>query len=262
MPKPCYKVHPNRDPKCRVCHLWHESPGHRLKWWRADIDGPLPQHRTLKGINTTTVPRSHLRYSLECEFRGPPTGEVVQCGLCGKYDKMIPVYSCPVHGRCITENVRRKADTPQWCKTCKEKCNLRWSYGVTTVPSRRDNVFPRTLASLKAAGFPNPHLFVDGDTNSESWVNEFGLNVTARWPRVKTAANWCLSLAELYTRDAYADRYAVFQDDFVTYKNLRAYLESVPYPQKGYLNLYSFPKNESLADGRAGFYPSDRKSVV
>ncbi len=38
----------------------------------------------------------------------------------------------------------------------------------------------------------------------------------------------------------------MFQDDFVTYKNLRQYLEKIPYPTRGYLNLYTFPSNQGL----------------
>src|SRR5579872_2050280 len=30
---------------------------------------------------------------------------------------------------------------------------LAWAYGVTTVPARRDTLLPRTLASLRQAGF-------------------------------------------------------------------------------------------------------------
>ncbi len=38
----------------------------------------------------------------------------------------------------------------------------RWMYGVTTTPTREEDLFPRTLASLKNAGFDNPWLFIDG----------------------------------------------------------------------------------------------------
>lgn len=125
---------------------------------------------------------------------------------------------------------------------------LKWQYGVTTVPSRRGDLLPRTLASLKAGGFPTPHLFVDGSKTVSDWEKDFGLPVTARWPQKRTYANWLLSLWELYFMNPHADRYAMFQDDFVTYQNLRMYLESVPYPGngKGYCNLYTFPSNQQL----------------
>jgi glycosyltransferase involved in cell wall biosynthesis len=65
-------------------------------------------------------------------------------------------------------------------------------------------------------------------------------------------------LWELYIRNPNADRYAIFQDDFVTYKNLRQYLDSQPYPKRGYWNLYTFPVNQKLAKGTKGFYLSNQ----
>lgn len=125
---------------------------------------------------------------------------------------------------------------------------MKWSYGVTTVPKRRDDLLPRTLASLKAAGFDTPHLFVDGCDDSCSWHDEFGLPVTARGsPNVRTAGNWVLSMYELWAREPNADYYALFQDDLVTCLNLRRYVETSPCPQPGYMNLYTFPKNQRLA---------------
>lgn len=124
---------------------------------------------------------------------------------------------------------------------------MRWSYGVTTVESRRRSLLPRTLASLKAAGFDRPHLFVDGGRDSAGWEKEFGLTVTLRGgDPVRTAGAWVLSLYELYCREPSADRFAVFQDDLITYRGLREYLTKAPYPTKGYCNLYTFPSNEKL----------------
>ena len=127
---------------------------------------------------------------------------------------------------------------------------IRWAYGVTTVKERVDTLLPRTLQSLKAAGFDNPRLFVDDVCD----VTKFDLEFTLRTPRIKTFGNWSLGLMELLVRHPEADRYAMFQDDFATYKNLRQYLERVPYPEKGYLNLYTFPSNQLLAPDRIGWY--------
>jgi hypothetical protein len=66
-------------------------------------------------------------------------------------------------------------------------------------------------------------------------------------------------LWELYVREPRADRYAIFQDDMVCVKNLKGYLDRAPYPSRGYLNLYSFPQNEALANGRRGFYESNQR---
>lgn len=136
---------------------------------------------------------------------------------------------------------------------------MRWAYGVTTVPRRRDTLLPLTLRSLANAGFDKPRLFVDGARNDEAawWEREYGLEVTVRFPFIRTFGNWCLSLAELYIRDPNAERYAVFQDDFVTYRNLRSYLEKCKYPEKGYWNLYTFPSNQSLAKSE-GWYLSNQ----
>lgn len=134
-----------------------------------------------------------------------------------------------------------------------------WAYGLTTVPERRRDLLPRTLTSLRGGGFDRPTLFVDGDWDHRSWTSEFGLDVVCRYPRLRVYGNWILALAELYIRNAHADFYAIFQDDFVTSRNLRPYLESVEYPARGYLNLYTFPKNQALANDRVGFYKSNQK---
>lgn len=138
---------------------------------------------------------------------------------------------------------------------------LRWTYGITTIPSRRCNLFLRTLESLRVAGFDRPRLFVDGCDDPKSWAGEFGLEVTARHPAVRTAGNWLLSMAELYFRDPSADRFALFQDDFVCVRNLREYLDRCKYPERGYWNLYtSHPRNEKLRTehGGTGWLKSDQ----
>lgn len=141
---------------------------------------------------------------------------------------------------------------------------MKWVYGVTTILERRDNLLPRTLSSLKRGGFDSPCLFVDGITHKEALVYEerFKLEVVNRNPRVckeagdrmevgksygvRTFGNWLLGLQELYLRDPEADRYAMFQDDMVTYANLRQYLEKCKFPLNGYWNLYTFPNNHAF----------------
>lgn len=132
-----------------------------------------------------------------------------------------------------------------------------WSYGITTVRSRRDNVFRTTLASLKEAGFDKPHIFLDGGTEDD--YKEFGLPMTIHSCNIRTAGHWILSLIELYTKSPNAHLFAMFQDDFVTYKNLRQYLETFQYPTKGYLNLYTFPENQDLCpEGKVGWFKSNQ----
>ena len=131
--------------------------------------------------------------------------------------------------------------------------SLKWAYGVTTVPERIDDLLPKTLASLKAAGFGSPRLFIDGP----SYGLPYGfsqLKVTERSEKVRTYGNWLLAIWELWLRDPDADRYAIFQDDFVTYRNLRQYLNTVPYNPSGYWNLYTYPDNE----GAPGWHLSNQ----
>ena len=131
---------------------------------------------------------------------------------------------------------------------------MQWAYGITTVPSRICELFPRTLDSLRRAGFDKPRIFVDGGKNG---YDHFGLPVTYRETNLRTHGNFILSLYELYIRDPSAERYAMFQDDFVTCAGLKEYLERW-YPDKGYLNLYTFPHNQQLSLGREGWYESDQ----
>ena len=140
---------------------------------------------------------------------------------------------------------------------------IRWAYGVTTCPARRRDLLPRTLASLKLAGFSQPRLFVDGVANSTDMdYHEFGLEVTTRYPVIRPFGNWALAVAELFIREPRADRYAIFQDDMVTYLNLRQYLESVQYPEKGYWNLYTFPDNQRLCPkDYIGWYRANQRGL-
>ncbi len=143
-----------------------------------------------------------------------------------------------------------------------------WSYGVTTIPERKDTLLPRTVESLRKAGFPSPRLFVDGTCGG---FDHFGLHVSYRYPKIKTFGNWMWGMWELYIREPQADRYAMFQDDFVTYRNLKGFLESSPYPERGFLNLYTVPFNHpgnlrryqiapeipGVPDDHRGFYRAD-----
>lgn len=131
---------------------------------------------------------------------------------------------------------------------------LRWQYGLTTVPERSDTML-KTLKSLEQAGFPTPWVFVDGAIDATPWRKLVGSTrlVTTRAIRAGVVGNWILSLWELYLHDAFADRYAIFQDDMIACRNLRSYLERCEYPAKGYLNLFTFMDNEPLTkDAKPG----------
>lgn len=135
-----------------------------------------------------------------------------------------------------------------------------YAYGITTVPQRRDHTLRRTLLSFKNAGFGEPRLFVDGDSDTDSWRSEFGLQVTSHYPKIRTFGNWVLSLAELYIRNAHAERFCIFQDDVITYKNLRGYLDTFDDPANGYWNLYTVPDNQKRAPhNRPVWYTSNQR---
>lgn len=137
--------------------------------------------------------------------------------------------------------------------------NYRWACGVTTVPERRTTLLPHTLTRLRAGGFKEPWLFVDGDWDRSKWVypgeNLVG-GITVRFPKVRTYANWLLGLMELYLRTPEADMFAMFQDDLTMCCNVRQYIERGGWPDDAYLNLFTFPSNQSRAPRRSGWYAS------
>lgn len=142
-----------------------------------------------------------------------------------------------------------------------------WAYGVTTVPERRADLLPSTLASLARAGFDRPRLFVDQCTLAEGvgYESQYRLDVTARGvPGLKTFGNWILGIWELWVRQPRATRYAMFQDDLVASAGLRDYLDGCGYPDDGYLNLYTSPSNQQMAPRNSnggtveGWFPSNQ----
>lgn len=126
-----------------------------------------------------------------------------------------------------------------------------WSYGVTSVSSRFTTLLPGTLASLRQAGFDQPRLFLDDCSYPSDWLLGLGVPIVCRpSPPVGVAGNWWLSLVELFVRNPKADRYALFQDDLVCVQGLRTYLDSCPYPAKGYWNLFTMRDNEAVIKGK------------
>lgn len=127
----------------------------------------------------------------------------------------------------------------------------RWAYGVTTVPERRE-LLELTLASLAAGGFHDPHLFVDGGGGC------YTRRATVRSCRLRTAGSWHVALLELLHQDPVAHNYALFQDDLVCVRGLRAYLNAVRIPPMHYWNLFTFKQNEPIAALPRGWHPSDQ----
>jgi hypothetical protein len=121
--------------------------------------------------------------------------------------------------------------------------NKQWTYGVTTVPSRRETTLPRTLESLAAAGFDSPRIREDDTVND----------------RIYAPGNWWLLMWELWIRsEGGANFYAIFQDDVIAVKGLREHIERSELPEKVYLNLYVDFRNAPLADGKKGWFYSNQ----
>jgi hypothetical protein len=197
-----------------------------------------------------------------CRFRGNRLDHV-PCDLCDKRKgTLFSLYACELHGQCTEGKVVRAI---KGCKSCQDRKPPgvdhppdAWAAGVTTVPQRRDDLLPRTLASLKIAGFDSPHLFVDGTRDAESY-RPLGLEFSLRYPTIKTMGNWLLGLQELFIRHPFCGRYLMCQDDLVASRNLKSYLDQCEYPPKGYLSLFTMPDNQQLCPpGHVGWYPSNQ----
>ncbi len=245
--------------ECRTC-------------WLRTVRKLRPIQRTVP-IKTVSLPNTpRLNSSERCIHLGVDTGEKITCRSC-MGNVQLKLFACGVYGRCTigkaTEGIACCNGTPtkDGLKACEGykpmryvDRSMKWAYGITTVPQRRADLFPRTLTSLKLAGFNEPRLFVDGDNDSDSWQKEFGFETVCRGKNnIRTFGNWWLGMIELYIREPTAERYAMFQDDFVTYPNLRNYLESCRYPVKGYWNLYTFPANQDVCPkDHIGWYESNQ----
>lgn len=245
--RPCAAKHPNPAdyPDCPAC--WRAV--HDGRWQRA-WGLPVTAPDLSPAARAPSVPRGVVT--------GRPSVLEVVKNPCIYLGSRVPGKPCgtDLH-RCTYDGVLCSkiapcTETARTCRDCRHYVGskpVRWVYGVTTVPERRDDLLPRTLASLAAAGFDRPRLFVDGMGNPEGYAH-FGNETTMRHPRVGTFGNWFLSLAELFVREPLADRYAVFQDDVVAVRNLRTYIDRTPFPRHGYLNLFTFLNGEAEIEGR------------
>lgn len=130
-----------------------------------------------------------------------------------------------------------------------------WSVGVTTAP-RPIPTLPRCLASLAAAGWATPRLFVEPGV--EIPTEYAGLPMTRRDVRLGAFPNWFLGLSELVMREPRAEAYMICQDDVVFAARLRDFLERKlwPAPRVGVVSVYA-PSH--YTEGKApGFRDEDR----
>lgn len=135
---------------------------------------------------------------------------------------------------------------------------MQWAYGITSCRERVENgLLQKTLSSLAFGCFEKPRIFLDDCGHFPPLLGPY--EVTLRGRKVNPFNNWILALLELWCCNPKADRWAIFQDDLVTYRNLRKYLEVCPYPINGYLNLYTFPSNSSICPvDHKGWYLSNQ----
>ncbi len=135
---------------------------------------------------------------------------------------------------------------------------IRWAYGIQSTLERVKDLLPRTIASLRGAGFLTPRLFVDGCSHRYAMQleEEHHLPITIRaGGELKCSGNWTLALLELFTRNPSCDRYAIFQDDMVTCQGLIQYLNRLTLQPKTYWNLMCAFENDGLLVGKEpGFY--------
>jgi hypothetical protein len=115
----------------------------------------------------------------------------------------------------------------------------RWAVGVTTAPRRQPTLAP-CLESLAAAGWPSPHLFIDG---AVTLPDRFAsLHCTFHDTKLGAWPSYYLALAELLLRQPESDAYMIIQDDVIVADggDLRSYLESVLWPGRrpGLVSLY------------------------
>jgi len=135
---------------------------------------------------------------------------------------------------------------------------IKWAYGVTTVPSRSNTFLVDTINSLCDAGFDYPLVFCDGPPDgvvAYDYRNYFSYRVS----RIGAYGNYILGLWELLIRNPTCQRFAMFQDDILVSKNLRAYLDRCRIPDKTYLNLCTYRQNEELCpENFTGWYLSNQ----
>lgn len=263
-------VHPGdcMGEDCALCQLAATSPKYQQLW----------------GLPVTNVKKAHA----VCDNLGEYTGERVPCETCKGTE--LKVFSCKVYGECTRDkkapglaSCKGTFDGAEWfpcpddtrlkvgvkerkpairtVEPTRARRSLSWAYGVTSIATRLQTYLPETLASLRSAGFDKPTLFVDDlmHIDAMSLENHLDLTVVARRSRLYAYGNWLLGLMELHLLNPQADRYVMFQDDIQLSQNLVPYLESIPYPDKGYCNLYTDSSNEPFATKKVGWFLSNQK---
>lgn len=105
----------------------------------------------------------------------------------------------------------------------------RWAVGVTTAPRRAPTLHP-CLRSVIAAGWPSPHLFMDGEVDVPAEFSH--LARTLRAPALGARQSYYLAIAELLERHPDAQALLIVQDDayWPSHLPMREYLERCLWP--------------------------------
>lgn len=233
--KPC--KHTDKIDGCRVCWLFANDLRYRKLW-----------------ADKTAVPSS------SCVHFGNPTGKTVRCLTCA--GAQLKTFECGIHGECTI--AKQGVGVTGCCEGCPDKRTSSkvlppangWACGVTTVYSRKDTTLPKSLDTLANGGFGGLRLFVDGIDNAQAieWQKQFSMPVIAHDPALKTVGNWIVALWELYIRNPKCSKFAIFQDDILMCRDVRQYIDANPWPDRGYLNLYTFPVNQAHAGDKLGWF--------
>lgn len=247
-----------------VGRLWELCSGHNCTQTQSDAYRRLwDEQAGIEGVDRTPpIPltmQQKMEVCKDCEYLLGIHCDSDKCPKCSRSKRVRAKLVAWEQNKCPEGKWHQPSSAGKQLMQNTKK--LAWAYGVTTTASRLKDTLPHTIRTLTEAGFASPHLFIDGSQGREAQHNteQLYLPYTTHWPAVYTVGNWVLALIELYFRKPNAERFALFQDDISMVKDACAYIESCEMPKRGYLNLYTMPENEVLAEGKRGWYRSNQK---
>jgi glycosyltransferase involved in cell wall biosynthesis len=125
----------------------------------------------------------------------------------------------------------------KWTPLATGHRRLTWSVGLLTAP-RPQPTIEETLSNLRAAGFPEIHVFAEPGSFVPAATP--GLFVTQHGRTLGNLGNFYSSLAALYMTEPRADCFALFQDDIEAATGLREWCENEFWPHgAGLVSLFT-----------------------
>lgn len=208
------------------------------------IDGARP-HIEVRPVRVAGPPPG-LRQS-PCFYLGPGQG----LHRCSQRHLQVKVFNC-LHERHAQTTIRQCMSCEEYDEPLEARVQS-WAVGITSAP-RAEATLQRTLRSLAAAGWPDPHIFAEPDTPLPREAAE--LTVTRRAKPLGPWPNWLTALIELAMIDPHADAYLMCQDDVIFASGLRQYLEQTLWPahRLGVVSLYC-PSH--CGNGHRGYHVHD-----